>query len=452
MKYSNTQIEKVIIGCILLDGSRYEKIIGKITANDFTDGTYRKLFQLFGKFYKKEMKIDIATIMDAAYKNEILNNWINANDLGMSVLIDIQNSVPNLQMLDQYIKILKNDTYNRTILKATENFRIGKIKAKELEEIINKIKPPEEIEEKTNKEIILKTLEEAERGTDFKFPENFEDLNKITGGFDRGDLIIIGGYPSNGKTSLCNDLTKGFCNSDYKVLVITLEMSTRANMRRILANTQEINTMRFRHGNLTELDREKIRVMIPIINDVWNYNCIRAYTMPDIIRAISKYKPDIVIIDYLQNIADPENLSEYARLTKFTLQIQQIGRAKNTSIILVSQFHRPQEGKVRVPRNNDFRGSGSIEERAEIILLIYWERKLKMEALSRRDGDDPEYVRIDITKNKDGETGFIQMKLYPEYHRWINWDDKGDKKEVIKYESAKKKGSKYRKERKDIDG
>ncbi|GAH62369.1 unnamed protein product, partial [marine sediment metagenome] len=110
MKYSNIQIEKVIIGCILLDGDLYEKIIGKITANDFTDGTYRKLFQLFGKFYKKEMKIDIATIMDAAYKSKLLNNWINANDLGMSVLMDIQNSVPNLKMLDQYIKILKNDT------------------------------------------------------------------------------------------------------------------------------------------------------------------------------------------------------------------------------------------------------------------------------------------------------------------------------------------------------
>ena len=161
--------------------------------------------------------------------------------------------------------------------------------------------------------------------------------------------------------------------------------------------------------------------------------------MPDIIRAISEYQPDIVIIDYLQNIADPENLSEYARLTKFTLQIQQIGRAKNVGTILLSQFHRPQEGKVREPRNNDFRGSGSIEERAEIIFLLYWERKLKMESLSRGEDEDPEYMIINVTKNKDGETGRVEMKYYPEYHRWVNWHDEGNKREVIKYINAKKK-------------
>lgn len=234
--------------------------------------------------------------------------------------------------------------------------------------------------------------------------------------------------------------------------MITLEMATKSSMRRILANAQEINTMRFRWGNLTDLDKRKIEAMIPIINDIWKYNCVRAYTMPDIMRAMSEYRPDIVIIDYLQNIADPENLSEYARLTKFTLQIQQIGRAKNASVILISQFHRPQEGRIREPRNSDFRGSGSIEERAEIIFLLYWERKLRMESLSRKDGENPEYMIINVTKNKDGETGRVEMKFYPEYHRWINWDDEKDKKEVIKYESAKKESSKYRKERKDIDG
>jgi len=436
---SNKQIEKVVIGCILLKGELYEKIIGKITINDFTQNSYKKIFRIFGALYQNKIKIDIVTVSDFGYKNNIL-------EAGLGILTEIQDSVPTVEAIVQYIKLLKNYTYNRIILKATENFRLGKIEARELEDIINKTKPPYEIKKETNKDVILKTLEEAERGTDFKFPENFEDLNKITGGFDRGDLIIVGGYPSNGKSSLCTDLTVGFCGLDYNILVITLEMSTRANMRRILANTQKINTMRFRHGNLIELDREKIKAMIFTINDIWKYNCVRAYTMQDIIRAVTEYIPDIVIIDYLQNIADPENLSEYARLTKFTLQIQQIARAKNVATFLLSQFHRPYEGKIREPRNNDFRGSGSIEERAEIIFLLYWERKLKMESLSRKDDEDPEYMIIDVTKNKDGETGRVQMKFYPEYHRWISWNDKRDKKEVIKYESAKEKSSKYRKE------
>ncbi|GAI89008.1 unnamed protein product, partial [marine sediment metagenome] len=267
--------------------------------------------------------------------------------------------------------------------------------------IISNTNPPSEIKKETSKDIILATLEDAEKGTDFKFPSNFEDLNEITGGFDRGDLIIIGGYPSSGKSSMTTDLACGFCNElGYDVLVITLEMAVKSNMRRIEARMNKINTMKFRRGILDEGDKEKIKEMIPLVNDVWNYNCVRCYNMQDIIKVEIEYQPDIVIIDYLQNIADKENLSEYARLTKFTLQIQQMGRKKGISTILLSQFHRPEEGRIRRPRNSDFRGSGSIEERAEMIFLLYWERKLKMESLSRGDEEDPEYMIIDVTKNK----------------------------------------------------
>ena len=438
MAYTNTQIEKVIIGCLLLKGSLYEKIINEINCSYFSSPLYKRIFQIIERLYSSNIKIDNITISDYAYSN-------NISGVGLAVLYDIQNIVPTVNAFDQYLKLLKKYSYERKILKLTEDYRLGKINSDKLEDGLNKIKLPEEINKETNKDIILKALDEAEKGTDFKFPDDFDDLNKITGGFDRGDLIIVGGYPSTGKSSLCTALIVGFCNNEYNVLVLTLEMSARANMRRILANTQTINTMKFRRGTLEKEDREKIEVMIPMINDIWKYNCIRVYKMADIIRAIAEYKPDIVIIDYLQNIADTENLTEYARLTKFTLQIQQIAREKNTAAILLSQFHRPEEGRIRGPRNNDFRGSGSIEERAEIILLLYWERKLRMESLFRKDGENPEYMIINVTKNKDGETGKVKMKFYPEYHRWKGWEK--DTKEVIYYESAIAKSKKDFKKR-----
>jgi len=439
MEYRNKQIEKVVIGCILLKGELYEKVIGKITVNDFTLIAYKKIFKIFGILYQDKIKIDIVTVSDYAYKNKI-------SEAFLSELTSIQNSVPTPEAIYQYLRLLKNYTYNRIILQATEKYRLGNITAERLEEIISNTKLPYEVKKETNEDIIRKTLEDAEKGTDFKFPENFERLNEITGGFDRGDLIVVGGYPSNGKSSFCTALTVGFCNElGYNVLMITLEMAVKASMRRILANTQKINTMRFRHGNLTELDRGKIEAMIPTINGIWKYNCVRAYTMPDVIRAMAEYKPDIVMIDYLQNIADPENLSEYARLTKFSLQIQQMARKKDVATILLSQFHRPQEGKVREPRNNDFRGSGSIEERAEMIFLLYWERKLKMESLSRGDDEDPEYMIIDVTKNKDGETGRVKMEYLPEYHRWRRWDKEESEKRVIKYQKAVDVSDSYKK-------
>ena len=305
----------------------------------------------------------------------------------------------------------------------------------------------EEIKEKSNKEIMLETIEDANRGMDFEFPENFRSINGLIGGIDRGNLIVIGGYPSNGKSSLMINLTYGFVNElGYKVLITTIgEMSPKENMRRIEAIALKINTMKFKTKSLTEKDQERIKAMIPHINDIWKYNCIRAYTTADIVRAVNKYEPDILFIDYLQNISGDDTLSLYAKRTKHTLEIQKLTKEKNIVTFLLSQFHRPQEGRIRRPYNNDFRDSGVIEERADIIFLIYWERKLKMESLLRRDGDAPEFMELNLTKSKDGATGSLSYNFYPEYHRWIDPRDE-EKQEAIRYKKAKEESEKRRKD------
>jgi replicative DNA helicase len=270
----------------------------------------------------------------------------------------------------------------------------------------------------------------------------------VIGGIDRGNLIVIGGYPSNGKSSLMISLVFGFTNQlEYKVLITTLEMNPKEIMRRLEARACTINTMKFRTKSLTNNDKESIKSLIPHINDIWKYNCVRVYTIADIVRAINKYEPDILFIDYLQNISGDDDLSLYAKRTKHTLEIQRLTKEKNIVTFLLSQFHRSQEGKVRRPHNNDFRDSGAIEERADIIFLIYWERKLKMESLLRRDGDDPEFMELNITKSKDGATGSLPYNFYPEYHRWI--DPRDEDREVIMYRKAKEVSEI---ERRDIDG
>jgi replicative DNA helicase len=271
---------------------------------------------------------------------------------------------------------------------------------------------------------MLEILEDANKGTDYKFPDNFRAINRIVGGIDKGDLIAVGGYTSNGKSSYLANLAYGFVNEmNYNVLVCTLEMPPKGIMRRIEATALGINTMKFKNGGLSELEINRIKAMIPHISQYWHYNCVRVYTIGDIVRAINKYKPQIVFIDYLQNIAGDEGLSNYARVTKHTLELQQITKEKELVTFLLSQFHRPPDGKIRRPYNTDFRDSGAIEERADIIFLIYWERKLKQPNLYRKDGDDPELMEFHITKSRDGATGGLNYNLYPECHRWIDPND-----------------------------
>jgi len=444
MILGNIGSEKAIIGSILIEGTRlFEEARNILYPEDFYDSDCKMAFKVFINLYANKIPIDMTSVSTYYVEKKI------AKILFLKQAID---SVPTIANFHYYIKVVKDYAYKREVFKRFEKLKIDEIETGKLVEEICAISKYEEIKEKSNKEIMLETIEDANRGMDFEFPENFRSINGLIGGIDRGNLVVIGGYPSNGKSSLMINLVYGFVNElGYKILVTTIgEMSPKENMRRIEAIALKINTMKFKTKSLTEEDRGKIKAMIPHINDIWKYNCIRAYTTADIVRAVNKYEPDILFIDYLQNISGDDDLSLYAKRTKHTLEIQRLTKEKNIATFLLSQFHRPPEGRIRRPYNNDFRDSGVIEERADIIFLIYWERKLKMESLLRKGDEDPEYMELNITKSKDGATGSLSYNFYPEYHRWIDPRDDEDRK-TIKYKKSKEVSKEIsEKRRKDI--
>jgi len=323
-KMYNISIEQIVIGCVLKGGNKlFEEIIGILDEKDFYKSDHQRYWKILQDMYKKKIPIDLVTV--AEYINKVETQF----DVNVTYIMHCINAVPTTANLHYYVKIVKDCSYKRAVLFEIGKFKKDNIDIQKLVEDIVSIPKYEEVKEKSNREIMLETIEDANKGMDFKFPENFDDINKIIGGLDRGDLVIIGGYPSNGKSSLMTELIVGFSNLGYKVLVTTLEMSPKANMRRLEANMNKINTMKFRTNSLTELDTEKIKAIIPIVNDVWGYNCVRAYNIADIIRATNKFEPDILFIDYLQNISEPhEKLRLYEKATKLTFQIQQFTKEK----------------------------------------------------------------------------------------------------------------------------
>jgi len=437
MRLYNISMEQIVIGCVLRGGNKlFEEIIGILNEKDFYKTDHQRYWNILQDMYGKRIPIDLVTATE--YINKVgKQKGYGQFDVNVTYMMHCINAVPTTANLHYYIKIVKDYSYKRAVLYEIGKFKTDQINPEKLMESITNISKYEEIKEKSNKEIMLETIEDANWGMDFKFPENFRSINGLIGGIDKGNLVVIGGYPSNGKSSLMINLAYGFVNElDYKVLITTLEMSPKENMRRIEATALKINTTKFKTDSLTEGDQEKIKNMMPHVNDIWRYNCVRVYTTADIVRAVNKYEPDILFIDYLQNISGDDNLNLYAKRTKHTLEIQRLTKEKNIATFLLSQFHRPQEGRIRRPYNNDFRDSGVIEERADIIFLIYWERKLKMESLLRKDGDKPEYMELNLTKSKDGATGSLSYNFYPEYHRWVDPREE-ENQEAIRYKKAK---------------
>jgi len=441
-RLTNIEMEKITIGILLQRNKLFGNTINMITFKDFYDKKCKSTFKIINYFYVNDKPFDPAIIEDFASSHKL--------DIDNDFLYGCISSVPNMENIDYYIERIFEYSRERKILNLTEQYRIEKIPANELIEGINSFPVYNKTRKETNEDLIMKIIEDAKKGMDVNFPEEFQSINDLVGGVDKGDLIVIGGYSGTGKSSLMTALTAGFLRNDERVLVCSLEMNARANMRRILANTQKINTMAFRKKALKEDDIIRIKGSIDVLQNIFKYKCARVYTMEDIIREINDFQPTICFIDYLQNISDTDSkLSDYSRVTKHTLQIQQLTQNKLITTFLVSQFNRPYNRKdVSRPRNHNLRDSGAIEERADMILLLWWERKQKMESLRRFDGDNPEKIDIDITKSKDGATDRLSWNVYPEYHRWVEPEEDKDKYglliEPILYEKAVEKASKMR--------
>ena len=441
-RLTNIEMERITIGILLQRNKLFGNTMNMISFKDFYNKKCSSTFKIINYFYVNDKPFDPAIIEDFASSHKL--------DIDNDFLYGCISSVPNMENIDYYIQRIFEYSRERQILTLTEQYRLGKIPANKLIEGINALPIYNKTKEETNKDLIMKIIEDAKRGMDINFPEEFQSINDLVGGVDKGDLIVIGGYSGTGKSSLMTALTSGFLRNSEKVLVCSLEMNSRANMRRILANTQKINTMDFRKKNLSEENIKKIKGSIDILQNIYKYKCARVYTMEDIVREVNDFQPTICFIDYLQNISDSNTkLSDYARVTKHTSQIQQLTQSKLITTFLISQFNRPYDRKtVARPRNHNLRDSGAIEERADMILLLWWERKQKMESLRRFDGDRPEKIDIDVTKSKDGATDRLTWNVYPEYHRWRDpkedLDKDGTPIEPILYEKAEEKAEKIK--------
>ena len=236
----------------------------------------------------------------------------------------------------------------------------------------------------------------------------------MLGGIDQGEIITIGGYTSQGKTSLALQLCKDFCEDRLKVLYCTVEMSEIETARRLLANWQEKNLMDFRRGIFTINEKESLGELADMMVNTWKLTIAKVYSVSDIRNLVNKYEPQILFIDYIQNLYRENVLNDYQKVTHDIQDIQILTRENNLTTFVLSQLSRNKE-EIRKPRLTDLRDSGAIEEKSNIVLFVFWENRLKQDIKIRKGKEPPEILEVMIAKNRDGGIGTIELNYYPEF-------------------------------------
>jgi|TARA_B110001450_G_C17640772_1_gene489211 replicative DNA helicase len=427
--------EKIVLGNLLVSSEAIEITLKTLNVNAFYFKTHQEIYKILILLYESNKKIDITTVTTYSQDMGVLDKIG-----GISVLLELVNQVPNFINMETYISLLQDKYLRRTLIGlGYQIINSSYITNISLESIINNLES--EVFELTkhnenNKQISSSAELFSHLFNDLKNRSNkntipglssgFHDLDALTHGFQNSDLIIIAGRPSMGKTAFCLNIAANVIKkSKLPVLFFSLEMSKEQLVYRLLATETSISNMRLRSANIRQpewdLLNSKVKEFsqLPLfIDDTSNVTILEIKAKIKNI-LIDYSKIGIIIIDYLQlmesNSSFNKNSNRVQELSQITRSLKNLAKEFKVPIIVLSQLSRNVETRInKRPILSDLRESGSIEQDADVVLMLYRDQYYNLQTA------EPNITELILTKHRNGPIGISKLKFDPEYTRFEN--------------------------------
>jgi replicative DNA helicase len=419
---ANLDAERYVLGSILLDDSLFVQVAAVVQAEDFSLEKHRRIFLRMGELHGRGERIDRVTLAEELMKH----NQLESCD-GLGYLVSLDDGLPEIHNLDSYVRIVKDKSLLRRVIFTSQSL-INRCLAAEEE--------PQEILANAE-EILLKLGESTAKAGLFTPGEiidefqgglnafldpgrriqglstGFKRFDELTGGLHPGELIIVAGRPSMGKTALALNVAQHAASKLGKtVAVFSLEMSKEALLTRLLCAGARVDSHRFRLGYLDAEERRRLQaaaaelVEAPLyIDDTSGSNLIDMHAK---LRRLRAERPlGLVVLDYLQLMSTRGRFdSRVQEISALSRGLKLLAKELEVPMMVLSQLSRAPEmrpGDHR-PQLSDLRESGSIEQDADVVAFIYREEVYKPEREDLRG-----QAELMLSKQRNGPTGKIQL-------------------------------------------
>lgn len=436
----NYDAEQSILGCVLIDADCMEECVAEINADYFYFPQHRAIFGAMMLMYSKSRAIDPVIIVDTLTKTGQYDT-----SGGREYLLQLQQAVPSAVNISEYIKIVKEQYYLRTLIDISNEI-IGQASSGEAEasvildnaeQLIYNVRQgkekngPTKISEVIVNDVYNKlaqiTGEDKEK---YKgIPSGFSMLDKYLTGLNKSDLILIGARPAMGKTSFALNLAQNISmGARKKCIVFSLEMTKEQLAERLLSAQAGVESQKLKTGELTNDEWVRLGNAAGQFNDVELYlDDTSSITVPEIKSRIRRMKNvDAIIIDYLGLISSASKKENRVQeVSEITRQLKMMAKDLNIPVICCAQLSRGTEGhgKNHKPQLADLRESGSIEQDADIVLFLYREDYYRNDvAEDKQDDIDANKTELIVAKNRHGATGSIEMTFDKEFTRFRSID------------------------------
>ncbi|MGM0882548.1 MAG: replicative DNA helicase [Bacillota bacterium] len=435
---SNIEAEQAVIGSILINAESYEKVKGRLTNGKFYDKSLRTIYRAMTEIYKSGAAIDLVTVTAELQDREELESAG-----GVSYLAKLANAVPTASNVTYYAEIVLDMALRReSILIARELYKHATneqnvagfvtLAEKRITKLTEENKPARAFV--TMKDALYQVFEETEekytnrnvnRGVT-GLPSGLLDLDKMTAGFQKSDLIIVAARPSVGKTAFALNIAQYVgVRARETVAIFSLEMSFKQLTQRMISAEGNIDGEKLKTGYFEGEDWEKMTLAIGILAEanimIDDTPGITVQEIRTKCRELKKEKGlGMILIDYLQLIKGNGRPGENHRqqeVSEISRTLKEIARELEVPVIALSQLSRGVEQRQdKRPMMSDLRESGSIEQDADIVAFLYRDDYYDKQSAKRN------IIEIIIAKQRNGPVGTVEAVFLKNYGKLVNLD------------------------------
>lgn len=430
----NNEAEQSVIGAVFLEPQALITAAEVLIPEDFYRIAHQKIFTTMLSLSDKGQPIDLVTVTEELTAKKELEDVG-----GISYLTEIANAVPTAANIMYYAKIVEEKSLLRRLIRvATQIVEDGFTREDEVEALLSEAeKNMMEVSNRKNagdfkhiKDVLVQTYDNIEllhtqQGEVTGIPTGFTDLDKITAGFQRNDLIIVAARPSVGKTAFALNVAQNVATkTSENVAIFSLEMGADQLVMRILCAEGNIDAQVMRTGSLEAEDWRKLTMAMGSLSNAGIFiddsSGIRVNEIRSKCRRLQQeHGLGMVIIDYLQLISGSGKPGENRQqeVSEISRSLKGLARELKIPVIALSQLSRGVEQRQdKRPMMSDLRESGSIEQDADIVSFLYREDYYDKET------ENENMIEIIIAKQRNGPTGTVTLAFAKEYNKFVNVD------------------------------
>lgn len=428
----NVEAERSVIGGMLIESDAVNKVLEFLRAEDFYREQHRIIYSAIISLYQKNEPADLVTVT-----NELRGAGQLDAAGGAAYLSTLVDSIPTAANIVYYGKIVHEKAILRRLIRgATEIAEMGyDPETLSAEAFIDKAEQIIfEIAQRKFKQAFyavkdivkdsFKTIEELYERKELVtgVPSGFHELDKLTSGFQKSDLIVLAGRPSMGKTALAlNIAAHAATEAQVPCAVFSLEMSKEQLVQRLLCSEAQVNAQKLRGGFLSESDWPKLTRAAGALSDAKIYiddsPGMNVIEMRAKARRLQREKGlGFVVVDYMQLMRGVGYIESREReISEISRSLKALAKELNLPVMALSQLNRALESRTdKRPQLADLRESGSIEQDSDVVMFVY------RDDVYHKESEDAGTAEIIVGKQRNGPTGTVKLAFLRHFTRFEN--------------------------------